>query len=399
MTNTDLFDNLLSRRGRLEHPWSTVTPPPEGTISFGGGIPDYATLPLRELQEAANHVFVDQGVGALQYGGSYGDITLREEIAARTTARLGVATSPEEVVITTGSSQALDILCATFVDPGDAVITEDPTFTGSLWTFRAHGARLVAVPIDRDGMDTDALEERLKELHSAGVQPKLIYLTPDFQNPTGTQLSEPRRRRLLELAEEYGCLVVEDTADDEIVIEGEPPPSLLSLAPHRVVQMSTFSKTVGPGLRIGWLTGAREVITHAGLGRTDMGSSVTMSRILAQFLHDGALDPHLARMREVYRTKRDAFDRAVRESLGGLATWDVPKGGFFFWLRAQEGIDVPRLWEVAREERIGFVPGFRFLVDTDQQSQGMRLAFSQVSLEEIPEGIKRLGRAFERLSS
>jgi 2-aminoadipate transaminase len=398
--NEDRFSHLLSRRGRLGHPWSTVAPPPPGTISFGGGIPDPETLPLAELRRAAERALTgEQGVYALQYGGSYGDDGLREEIAKRASQRYGLAFSPGQVVVTTGSSQALDALCATFVDPGDVVVTEEPTFTGSLWTFRAHGARLATVPVDRDGMDTDALAERLRSLRAEGAQPKLIYVTPDYQNPTATRLSLERRRRLVQLAEEHGCLVVEDTAYEETGLpEARDLPTLLALAPERVVQMSTFSKTVGPGLRIGWLLGPEEVIDVAARGRTDMGSTVTLSTVMAQFLRDGALDPHLERVRRVYLQKRDAMARALGEHLGGLAGWDAPEGGFFLWLRlpGSDGRDVPRLLELAREERASFIPGFRFLAE-EQPLPALRLAYSQVSLEQIPEGTRRLSRAFERL--
>ncbi|MBI4312986.1 MAG: PLP-dependent aminotransferase family protein, partial [Chloroflexi bacterium] len=220
------FSSLLSHRGRLGHPWSTVTPPPPGTISFGGGIPDPSTLPLAALAHAAERVLAEEGIEALQYGGSLGDVYLREELAARYGLRYGVPLSPDQVMITTGSSQALDALCAALLDPGDVVLTEEPTFTGSLWTFRAHGARLLPMPLDRGGLDVDALEERLGALRREGVQPKLIYTTPDFQNPTATCLAAERRQRLVELAAEHGCLVMEDTAYEEVRIDAAPLPTL-----------------------------------------------------------------------------------------------------------------------------------------------------------------------------
>lgn len=375
-----------------------MTPPPPGTISFGGGIPDPATLPLPGLAAAALRVLAEDGVAALQYGGSLGDDGLREQLAARYGLRYGVKLSPDQVMITTGSSQALDALCAVLVDPGDAVLTEDPAFTGSLWTFRAHGARLVPVPVDDAGLDVAVLEERLRVLRRDGVQPKLIYTTPDFQNPTSVNLTFRRRLRLVELAEEFGCVVVEDTAYEEVRIDGTPVPSLLSLAPERVVQMGTFSKTVGPGLRTGWLLGAPQAVEHAARGRTDMGSTITLSKVMAGFLADGALDPHLERMRRVYQAKRDAMVQALGETVGGYADWAVPEGGFFLWLRLRGGLDPAKLQPLAWEERVSFVPGYRFLVE-ERPLPALRLAFSQVSLEEIPEGIRRLGRALERLGS
>ena len=392
------LQHLLSRRGALGHPWSTVTQPLPGTISFGGGIPDPATLPLPQLRVAIERALDDSdGVDALQYGGSYGHEGLREEIAGRIAQGAGPRVSPEHVVITTGSSQALDLVCAAFIDPGDVVLVEEPTFPGSLWTFRAHGAVPWPVPIDRLGIDVEALGARLAEVRAEGRQTKLIYLTPDFQNHTGTRLAPERRQRLVELAEAYDCIVVEDIAYLQIDYAPEPPPpTLFALAPDRVLQMGTFSKMIGPGLRIGWLVGPGVAIEAAARGRTDMGSSVTMSSILAQFLRDGALEPHLGRVREVYRAKRDAMTRALAETVGGLGTWDTPEGGFFLWLRLNDGIDVPALVEVARQERVGFVPGHRFLVE-ERPLPALRLAFSQVSLEDIHEGVNRLGRSLERI--
>ena len=395
---TASVQHLLSRRGALGHPWSTVTPPLPGTISFGGGIPDTATLPLPQLRLAAERALADtDGVDALQYGGSYGHGALREEIARRIDQGGRPSVSPEQVVITTGSSQALDIVCAAFIDPGDIVLVEEPTFPGSLWTFRAHGGVPRPVPIDGQGLDVEALAARLAEVRAEGRQTKLIYVTPDFQNPTGTRLPPERRRRLVELADAYDCLVVEDIAYLQIDYSPEPPPpTLFALAPDRVLQMGTFSKMIGPGLRVGWLVGPIVAVEAAARGRTDMGSSVTMSSILAQFLRDRALEPHLDLVREVYRTKRDAMTRALAETVGGLGTWDSPDGGFFLWLQLNDGVDVPALVEVARQERVGFVPGYRFLVE-ERPLPALRLAFSQVSLEDIQEGVGRLGRALERI--
>ncbi len=395
--NAETFNSLLSRRGGLQHPWSSVAPAPEGTISFGAGVPDPETLPLEQLDEAARAVIAEEGIAALQYGSSMGDIALREQIAERVTRLHGVETPPEHVVITTGASQALDIVCATFIDPGDVVITENPTFTGSLWTFRAHGARLVPVSSGPNGLDIDELEQTLSDLRAAGDRPKLIYLTPDFQNPTGAQMPTMLRRRLVELAANAGCLVVEDAAYAEVGIDGIDAPSLLSLAPEQTVQVGTFSKVIGPGLRIGWLTGSPPAVQHAAANRTDMGTSVTLSRMLARFLSNGELDPHLNRVREVYRRKRVAFRLAARENLGPMAQWTTPAGGFFFWLEANEKLDVSRLWELAREERVSFAPGFRFFVEDEPPMSHMRFAFSEVSIDNIGEGLRRLGRAVERL--
>jgi len=395
--DAETFDSLLSRRSGLQHPWSSVAPPPEGTIGFGAGVPDPETLPLEQLSEAAQAVIAEEGIASLQYGSSMGDISLREQIAERATRLQGVETIPENVVITTGASQALDIVCATFIDPGDVVITENPAFTGSLWTFRAHGARLVPVSSGPNGLDIDELEQTISDLRVIGDRPKLIYLTPDYHNPTGVQMPTMLRRRLVELAANAGCLIVEDAAYAEVGIDGIDTPSLLSLAPEQTVQVGTFSKVIGPGLRIGWLTGSAPAVQHAAANRTDMGTSVTLSRMLARFLANDGLDPHLDRVREVYRRKRVAFSLAARENLGPMARWTTPAGGFFFWLEATEAVDVSRLWELAREERVSFAPGHRFFVEDLPPTQFMRFAFSEVSVDNINEGMRRLGRAVERL--
>lgn len=384
------FDRLLSRRGRLAHPWSTVASQPRRSdlISFGAGVPDPRTLPLAELQKAARIVLKEEGIEALQYGTTYGDWALQEELAKRH------AVEPGQVMIATGASGALDALCAAFIDPGDIVLTEEPAFTGSLWTFRAHGAELVPVPVDEEGLDTQALRQLLRDLKQAGKQPKLVYTTPDFQNPTGATLHPSRRQTLVELAAEHGFLLVEDTAYTDIRIEGEGLPSLLSLGPAQTVQIGTFSKTIGPGLRLGWLLGAPDAVAAAARVRTDMGSSVLLGRILARFLAQGSLEPHLARVREVYRAKRDALVTALIEHVGENGAWSVPAGGFFLWVRLRRELDARQLLPLAQEEGVSFIPGFRFLLD-DRPLPALRLAFSQLPLAAIKEGGRRLGKALQ----
>lgn len=397
MNKNNDFAHLVSRRGNLEHPWSTVTPPPEGLISFTGGIPDPATLPLEELSVAAKKTFSNHGVDSLQYRGSFGEIRLRSLIAERITNIQKVQLSPENVVLTNGSSQALDIICAAFIDEGDVVLSETPTFTGSLWTMRSHGAKILPVTIETTGLDTSNLEGTLEDLKVQGVTPKFIYLTPDFQNPTGIRMDLNTRKTIVGLARQYGTFIVEDTAYSELVLDGPSLPSLFSLDPDSVVQMSTFSKIVGPGLRLGWLTGAPPIVQASTWSRTDMGSSVTISNIVAQFIEDGYLDPHINKMKTVYRDKRDTLDRVLNEMLHGIASWNSPEGGFFFWITANDNIDVPTLLEEARNSGVGFAAGFRFNVEPDTPSQGVRLAFSEVSLDNIPEGISRLSKAMQKL--
>ncbi|MBI4329487.1 MAG: PLP-dependent aminotransferase family protein [Chloroflexi bacterium] len=387
----DPFDRLLSRRGRLSHPWSTVASQPRrpDLISFGGGVPDPASLPLAELQRAARTVLKAEGTEALQYGTTYGDWALQEELAKRH------AVHPDQVMIATGASGALDALCAAFLDPGDIVLTEEPTFTGSLWTFRAHGAELVPVPVDEGGLNTQALRRLLRDLRSKGKQPKLVYTTPDFQTPTGTTLHPSRRQELVEIAAEHGCLLVEDTAYTDIRIEGESLPPLLSLGPDQTVQIGTFSKTIGPGLRVGWLLGAPGAVAAAARVRTDMGSSVLLGRILARFLAQGSLEPHLARVRELYGAKRDTLVAALTEHVGENGAWSVPTGGFFLWLRLRRELDARQLLPLAQKEGVSFIPGFRFLVE-DRPLPALRLAFSQLPLAAIKEGGRRLGKALQR---
>jgi 2-aminoadipate transaminase len=391
------FAHLVSRRGNLEHPWSTVTPPPEGLISFGGGIPDPATLPLEELSDSAKKTFSNRGVDSLQYGGSSGDIRLRSLIAERITGMQKVQLSPENVVLTNGASQALDIICAAFIDEGDVVVSETPTFIGSLWTMRSYGAKILPVTIETAGLDTSNLEGTLEDLKAQELIPKFIYLTPDFQNPTGIRMDLDTRKKIVSLARQYGTFIVEDTAYAELVLDGPSLPSLFSLDPDSVVQMSTFSKIIGPGLRLGWLTGAPPIVQSSTWSRTDMGSSVTTSNIVAQFIEDGYLDPHINKMKTVYRDKRDTLDRVLSEMLHGIASWNSPEGGFFFWVTANDNIDVHTLLEEARNSGVGFAAGFRFNVEPDTPSQGVRLAFSEVSLDNIPEGISRLSKAMQKL--
>ena len=358
----------------------------DDVISLAAGMAAPELYPIEEIAEIANEVLRDEGRSALQYGPTEGHYPLRESIS-RLMASRGSVVAPEEVLLLSGSQQGLDLVARVFLEPGDAVVVEEPTFFCALQVFRATGARVVAAPVDSDGMRTDILDSLLSR-----YRPKLIYTLPTFQNPSGATMSLERRRQLLVLAYRYQVPVLEDDPYSELRLEGEALPSLKSLDRHgHVIYLSTFSKMLFPGLRIGWLAAPRLVVRQVALAKqlADLHSNNLAQRQIDRFLRRGLLDPHLARARTEYRLRRDAMLQALNDLAPAGLTWNRPPGGIYLWCRLPPGAGSQRLVAAAATQKVAFVPGEAFHPSGGGQEY-LRLNYSLHPAERIREGILRL---------
>lgn len=365
-------------------------------ISFAGGLPAPDVFPVEQVAEATARVLEESGAQALQYGSTEGYKPLREMLA-RHTGRYGLHLTPDNILVTSGSQQALDLLGKVFINRGDRILCESPTYLGALQAWSAYGAEYVTVPCDEHGMVVEELEKALR----AG--PKFIYVLPNFQNPSGVTLSLERRQKLVELADRYGVPIVEDDPYGQLRYEGEhlPPVSVIDernchdgelCYTGNVIYLSTFSKILSPGLRIGWVTASPTVI--AKLAQTKQGADLHTSTFGQMVAYESArnnfIDSHIQTIRRVYSQRRDVMLRAMEEHFPEGVTWTRPSGGLFLWVMLPEQVDTTELLQVAIEHKVAFVPGGPFHPNGGGKNT-MRLNFSYCKPEVINEGIKRLG--------
>ncbi|MDR7486630.1 MAG: PLP-dependent aminotransferase family protein [Armatimonadota bacterium] len=367
-------------------------------ISFAPGLPDPATFPVDEIREVVGEVLTRGAARALQYGTTEGDTALRDALV-RWMAKDGITVSRDQVLVTTGSQQALDIVGRVFLEPGDMIVLELPSYLGGLQAFRACQVEMVGVAQDDEGIAPDRLAKALTRLRRAGRRPKFIYVVPDFQNPSGITWSRQRRERLLELAEEFDTLVVEDNPYREMRFGGEAPPPVMALdRSGRTLYLSTFSKTLAPGLRIGWMAAPLPVIERCVTVKQGMdlcGPAFTQA-IAAALLARGTLLDRLPAVVERYRRKCQAMLDALGREMPPGVTWTRPQGGLFLWVRLPEAIDAGALLQHAiEEEGVAYVPGQQFHCDGSGRNT-MRLNFSYPSEDEIRDGIARLARVVGR---
>jgi 2-aminoadipate transaminase len=357
-------------------------------ISFAGGFPDPETFP-RERVSSLVREFADAGeLSAFQYAPTKGLTGTLEAFADRLERLQGRRPAEEELLVTSGAIEALELIGKSFLDPGDAVVVEGPTYLGAIQAFRSFEAALVAVPLDEDGLQVDELERRLAQ----GLRPKLVYTIPDHQNPAGVSLAAERRDPLVELARRYGFLLVEDVAYRELGFADETLPSLWSLAPDVVVQAGTTSKTFCPGVRLGWAVGPAEISTRlvAAKQLTDQCAGALGQRLFEESAQRGWIDEQLTQSRALYRRKGERMLAALQRSLPEGARWTTPHGGFFSWLTLPEGADSVELAGRAVEQGVGIVPGTLFFPD-GRGTDAVRLSFSLVGDAQIDDGIARLG--------
>jgi 2-aminoadipate transaminase len=378
-----------------------ITQHPE-MISFAGGLPADDVFPIERFKEACQKVLQQNAFQALQYGETEGYQPLREMIA-RHIARYGIKARTENVLITTGSQQALDLIGKLLINPGDRILVEAPTYLGALQAFNLYGAEYLSVPCDADGLRTDLLEAAFRS------GPKFMYVLPNFQNPGGITLSAERRHALVLLADKYGIPIIEDDPYGQLRYEGEHLPPLVVLDRENVprdsgytlgnvIYLSTFSKTLAPGLRLGWMVAPPEVI--AKLVQLKQGADLhtsTFTQIVAYEIARGNfLDEHVKKIRGVYRERRDVMLQALTQYFPPEVTWTRPKGGLFLWVTLPEGFDANELLHEALRQNVAFVPGDSFFApncERRESSRHFRLNFSHARPKEIREGIGRLGLA------
>ena len=356
-------------------------------ISFAGGFPDPETFPRARVSTLLQELAVSGEATAFQYAPTRGLAGLLDALAARLETLQGRRPEDDELLITSGAIEALELIAKSFLDPGDLVVVEGPTYLGSIQAFRSFEATLVAVGIDDHGLDVDDLERRLER----GLRPKLVYSIPDHQNPAGVSLSAERRSQLVALAQRYGFLVVEDVAYRELTFSGESLPSLWSLAPDVVVQAGTMSKIFFPGVRLGWAVGPTDISTRlvSAKQNTDQCAGALGQRLFEESVRRGWIDEQLVLSRALYRRKCEHMLAALERWMPDGAHWTRPEGGFFSWLTLPDdsnSIDVARR---AGERGVGIVPGTLFFPD-GRGADSLRLSFSMITEAQIDEGIERL---------
>ncbi len=356
-------------------------------ISFAGGFPDPLTFP-RERASALLEEFAATGEStAFQYAPTRGLDGPLEAIAGRLDSLQSRRPAIDELVITSGAIEALELVGKSFLDPGDPVVVEGPTYLGAIMAFRSFEAEVVAVPLDEHGLEVDELERRLAD----GLRPKVVYTIPDHQNPAGVSLARERRELLVELASRYGFLIVEDVAYRELGFDGEAEPSLWSLAPDVVVQAGTTSKTLFPGVRLGWAVGPAEVSARlvSAKQNTDQCAGALGQRLFEEYVRRGWIDEQLTQSRSLYRRKCERMLASLERHMPAGTRWTSPQGGFFSWLTLPNGGDAADFARRAVERGVAVVPGSLFFPD-GRGGDNVRLSFSLVDEAVIDEGIERL---------
>ncbi len=356
-------------------------------ISFAGGFPDPVTFPRERAAQLLQEFAVSGEVSAFQYAPTRGLAGTRDALAGRIEEVQGRRPDDGELLVTSGGIEALELVGATFLERGDRVVVEGPTYLGSIMSFRSFEAEVVAVPMDEHGLEVDELERQLVK----GLRPKLLYTIPDHQNPAGVSLAAERRARLVELARRYGFLVLEDVAYRELAFDGSALPSLWKLAPDVVVQAGTTSKTLFPGVRLGWAVGPAEICAQLVNAKqtTDQCAGALGQRLFEEYVRRGWIEEQLVASRRLYRRKCERMLAALDRSMPEGAHWTVPQGGFFSWLTLPAGVGAVELARRAVERGVGVVPGSLFYPD-GRGGENLRLSFSLVDELQIDEGIERL---------
>jgi 2-aminoadipate transaminase len=357
-------------------------------ITFSGGFPDPATFPAPVLAEIAARLITEDAAVALQYSATEGLAGVRDYVSRRIESLEGSSPGPGGLMITSGGIDCMELLAKSYVDPGDVVVVEAPTYLGGIMAFRGYEADVRGVPVDGGGMRVDVLAGML----AAGLRPKILYTIPDYQNPTGLSLNEQRRQELVSLARQYGFLILEDVAYRELGFGSAPPPSLWSLAPDVVLQAGTFSKILFPGVRLGWAAGPGEIISRLVIAKqnSDQCSGALGQRMLEEYGRGGHLDRQIVKSRALYARRAGLMAEALTAHMPDGTTWTTPEGGFYIWLTAPDGVDTVALSAAARARKVAYVPGRPFYPGDAGTSQ-IRLAYSRVADHLIDEGVRRIG--------
>lgn len=390
----DLYADRVSRMKTSEIRELLEISQQPGVISFAGGLPNPDAFPTEQIREIINKILDEEGAKALQYGPTAGLREFREEIV-RYVGKSGIKASLENVLITVGSQQALDIIGRIFINEGDIILVGLPTYLGAINAFLAYGAKLVGIPLDENGIKVDLLEEKIKELKKKGEKVKIIYTIPTFQNPAGVELSEDRRKRMAEIAEEHNLIIVEDEPYEKLRFEGEALKPIKFYS-NNVVYMATFSKILAPGFRLAYVVAPEEIAKKMIIAKQSMDlCTPTFTQLIAYYyIKNGYIEKHIPRIIEMYKRKRDIMLDALEKYFPPNCKWTKPRGGMFLWVELPEKISSIEMFKDAIKEKVAYVHGRAFNVNGRGENT-MRLNFTNPKDELIEEGIKRLAKVIK----
>lgn len=368
----------------------------EGMISFAGGLPNPKLFPADAIARAAEKVLQRDGLAALQYAPTEGYLPLRALLAERDTKKHGIPLTAEDVVIVSGSQQGLDLAGKLFIEKGTNILLEDPSYLGAIQAFSAYEPSIHTVPLGSDGPDVHTFHHVKRKCN-----PVFFYCIPNFQNPTGFSYSTSRRIEMVESDSTQGCLWVEDDPYGEIIFNDRRSPSFFALMPHKTLHLSSFSKILTPGLRLGWVTGPREILRKIVVAKqaSDLHSGNLAQRIVYQFLLDNDIDEHIEKIRTFYHSQALQMHSLMTSHFPKGVQWEEPNGGMFLWVRLPEKIDAKLLLDRAVAEGVLFVPGENFFVNSTLGKNTMRINFSNPSREEMTKGVTILGNLLSEMTS
>lgn len=361
-----------------------------GMISFAGGMPSPASFEIETVKQIVNDVMDRDGKTILQYGATQGYAPLRKELI-EFVKNVGLSIEQDNLLVLSGSQQGINLAAKAMLDPGDKVIVESPSYLAALQIFKTYQAEFIVVPSDEDGIDMDILEEKIRT-----ENPKIVYIIPNFQNPSSRTLPMAKRLRIADMLKKYKTLLIEDDPYGYLRYSGEHLPSITSMdTTNQSIYLGSFSKLVSPGLRVGYVVGPKDVISKMRIGKqgTDVHTSLLSQAIVGEYLSRGLLMPHVEDIKKMYKEKRDLFLAEMAEHFPTEAHWNKPDGGLFIWVEMPEGYDIDALFQKAIAQKVAFVPGASFFVE--QKTNCLRLNFSNASAEEIKIGVKKLGQAMK----
>ncbi|MBR0519224.1 PLP-dependent aminotransferase family protein, partial [bacterium] len=352
---------------------------------------------LEQLKEIANKLMTEKPEIMLQYTGTGGYMPLKEEII-KFMAHHGSNLEPENILITTGGQQGIDLPSKIFVDPSDPVFVEIPSYVGALNSLASTGAKFVGIPMDENGIKTDILEEKIKYLNEIGEHYKLLYIVPDYQNPSGVSLSLDRREKLVELSDKYNFIILEDCPYTHLRYDGEEKPSLFKLSNSgNILGLYSFSKILSPGLRLGWVCGNKDIIRKLEVLKqsVDVCCSTFIQGIVAEYMKSNLLESHIGDVVKEYKTKKDLMLKMLSENMPKGVTWTTPSGGLFLWITLPENIDSESMLKKAIEHKVTYVPGYAFHHNSEMRNC-LRVNFSYPTLEQIEKGVKSLAEVIKK---
>jgi 2-aminoadipate transaminase len=388
--NNFLSDNAKSMRRSAIRDLLSVANKPE-IISFGGGFPNVLTFPVEDLKKITDELLETKPEVVLQYGSTEGSVLLRTQLAKRY-QREGIDVSIKNILITTASQQAIDLLSRILINPGDTVLCGLPSYLGALQAFYSYQGNPVGIQKDEEA------EAVIKALIATGKKPKFIYAIPDFQNPSGVTMDMKKRQELIDVARKYDLIILEDSPYKDIRFEGKSYPTLYSMDPERVVLLGTFSKTFVPGFRLGWILASEQIIEKVIVAKqsADLCTPILNQEVAGKYLESGKFDINLNKTIDLYRGKRDLMLSCLKKYMPEGVTWTHPEGGLFMFVTLPEGMDSKELFQIAIKENVAFVIGEVFFCDGGGQNT-LRLNFSYVTDPQMEEGVKRLGNAIRKM--